>query len=112
MRRHAAALAPDPGVVILDIDEKSLALMQEEAGRFPWPRVVYAELLEGLMAQKPRAVVFDILFVEADRQQPESDRALIEAAAPHANVFFSMVRLDAAADAKGPRAAEVRLLDS
>ena len=107
VRRHAAALAPDPGVVVLDIDERSLALMQDEAGRFPWPRVVYAELLGGLMAQKPRAVVFDILFVEPDKQQPESDRALIEAAAPHPNIYFSMVRLDAAADAKGPRAAEL-----
>jgi adenylate cyclase len=107
VRAHAAALAPDPEVVIVDIDEKTLAMLQDEAGRFPWPRVVYAELLEGLMAQKPRAVVFDILFVEPDRLRPESDRAFVEAIAPHANVFFPMVRLDAAADAKGPRAAEL-----
>jgi len=107
VKRHAASLAPDPEVVILDIDERSLAIMQGEAGRFPWPRAVYAELLEGLMAQKPRAVVFDILFVEPDRLQPASDRAFAEAIAPHSNVYFSMVRLDPAADAKGPRAADL-----
>jgi adenylate cyclase len=107
VRGHAAALAPDPDVVVLDIDERSLAIMQEEAGRFPWPRVVYAELLEGLMAQRPRAVVFDILFVERDRLQPDSDRAFAEAVAPHRNIFFPMVRLDPAADAKGPRAADL-----
>jgi adenylate cyclase len=107
VRRHAAALAPDPDVVIVDIDEKSLALMQEEAGRFPWPRVVYAELLEGLMAQRPRAVVFDILFVEPDKLRPESDKAFIEAIAPHANVFFPMVRLDPGDDARGARAVEL-----
>jgi len=104
VRRHAAALAPDPEVVIVDIDEKSLAMMQGEAGRFPWPRVVYAELLEGLMAQNPRAVVFDILIVEPDQANPASDKALADVVAPHSNIFFPMVRLDPAADAKGPRA--------
>lgn len=44
--------------------------MEKEAGRWPWPRVVYADLVEGLAAQKPRALVFDILFTEADRFRP------------------------------------------
>jgi adenylate cyclase len=38
VRWHAARLAPDPAIVIIDIDEKSLAGMQDAAGRFPWPR--------------------------------------------------------------------------
>lgn len=107
VRQHAARLAPDPAVVIVDIDEKSLAKMQPEAGRFPWPRVVYAELLDGLMAQKPRAVVFDLMFSEADKFRPESDRAFVEAALPHDNIFFPMLRLDRRDDAKGARATEL-----
>jgi adenylate cyclase len=107
VRWHAARLAPDPHIVIVDIDEKSLARMQEAAGRFPWPRVVYAELLEGLMAQQPRAVVFDIMFSEADKFRPESDRAFVEAALPHRNVFFPMLRLDPRDDANGVRATEL-----
>ena len=107
VRAHAAKLAPDPDVVLVDIDERSLAGMQKEAGRFPWPRSVYGELLEGLMAQKPRAVVFDILFIEKDKFRPESDRAFIEAAAPHANVYFPMVRLDEKDDAQGLPAEEL-----
>ena len=107
VRGHAARLAPDPDVVLVDIDEASLAAMQDEAGRFPWPRAVYAELLEGLMAQRPRAVVFDILFIEPDKLRPESDRAFIEAAAPYANVYFPMVRLDEADDARGVPAGEL-----
>ncbi len=107
VRWHAARHAPDPGVVIVDIDEKSLAKMQEPAGRFPWPRVVYAELLEGLMAQEPRAVVFDLLFSEKDAFRPESDRAFIEAALPHPNIFFPMLRLDRRDDPNGARAAEL-----
>ena len=107
VRAHAARLAPDPGIVIVDIDEKSLAAMQKEAGRFPWPREVYADLVNGLAAQKPRAIVFDLMFSEPDRFRPESDRAFIEAVAPLGNVYFPMLKLDRRDDANGVSAAEL-----
>ena len=66
VRSQAAQLAPDPDIVLVDIDEKSLARMEKDAGRWPWPRVVHAELIEGLAAQKPLAIVFDIAFAERD----------------------------------------------
>ena len=94
VRGQAASLAPDPDIVLVNIDEKSLAKMEEIAGRFPWPRAVYATLVEGLAPQKPRAIVFDILFSEPDKFRPESDRAFIETASQHDNIFFPMVRLD------------------
>src|SRR6267378_3778777 len=70
VRSQAARLAPDPDIVLVDIDEKSLANMQKEAGRWPWPRVVHADLVEGLATQKPRAIVFDLMFTEADQFPP------------------------------------------
>ena len=93
VRSQAAALSPDPGVILVDVDEKSLVQMKE-AGRFPWPREVYATLIAGLAAQKPRAIVFDILFSEPDKFRPESDAAFIETASLHDNIFFPMVWLD------------------
>src|SRR6185503_17175094 len=36
VRNQAAKMAPDPDIVLIDIDEKSLAAMQKEAGRWPW----------------------------------------------------------------------------
>ena len=101
---QATAVPPDPDIVVVDVDEKSLANMEKLAGRFPWPREVYADLIRGLAAQKPRAIVFDILFSEPDKFRPESDRAFAEAAASYENVFYPMVRLDSK---DGPRAAEV-----
>jgi adenylate cyclase len=107
-RWHAAQLAPDADVVLVDIDEKSLASMQPEAGRFPWPREVYAELLRGLMPQKPRAVVFDIMFSEPDKFRPQSDQAFAEAALPYRNtLYFPMLMLDARDHASGASAAEL-----
>ncbi|HVL34932.1 MAG TPA: adenylate/guanylate cyclase domain-containing protein [Burkholderiales bacterium] len=107
VKRQAAKLAPDPDIVLVDIDERSLAAMQEEAGRFPWPREVYADLVQGLEAQNPRAVVFDILFLEPDRFRPQSDRAFIETASRFSNLYFPLVRLDARDDVRGAPAAEL-----
>jgi hypothetical protein len=37
---------PAMALAILDIDEKSLANMQKEAGRWPCPRVLHADLAQ------------------------------------------------------------------
>lgn len=53
----------DPRVVIVDIDEKSLALV----GRFPWSRDVQANLVRQLTSHyQVGAVGFDVSFPEAD----------------------------------------------
>src|SRR5688500_11919344 len=103
VRSQALALAPDPDIVLVDIDENSLAKMEEKergVGRWPWPRVVYADLIEGLAAQKPRAIVFDIMFVEKDTSRPDDDAAFGESAAQHANTYFPLLRLPPANDAR------------
>ncbi|GAA3948964.1 CHASE2 domain-containing protein [Allohahella marinimesophila] len=92
--KHRLFHAPaDPDIVIIDIDEKSLAAMGEEYGRWPWPRTVLAEFVEGLEAQSPAAVVFDILFSEPDIYNPESDAYLNSVADSYDNVFFPFIRL-------------------
>lgn len=61
MRLEAPVL--DPRVVIVDIDEKSLALV----GRFPWSRDVQANLVRQLTGHyKVGAVGFDVSFTEPD----------------------------------------------
>ena len=109
VRSQAARLAPDPDIVLVDIDEKSLAVMEtkENAGRWPWPRVVHATLLEGLAAQKPRAIVFDIPFVEADSFRPRDDAAFAEVVARHSNVYFPLLRLQMRDERDGVRLADV-----
>lgn len=93
--RHVAGkLAPDPDIVIVDIDEASLAAMQKSAGSWPWPRAVHAELLQGIARQQPRAIVFDIMFSEPDHYRPESDQYLNEVLSEMDNVYFPMLQLE------------------
>lgn len=54
----------DPQVVIIDVDEASLA----SEGRWPWPRDKLARLTLQLFDRyQVRAIGFDVLFAEADR---------------------------------------------
>jgi adenylate cyclase len=107
VRNQATTLSPDPDIVLVDIDEKSLARMQEEAGRWPWSRAVHADLVEGLAAQKPRAIVFDIMFAEPDRFRLQDDMAFAESVERHRNTYFPLLRLPQKDDERGDLLSEV-----
>jgi adenylate cyclase len=94
VRQVAQKLSPDPDIVIVDIDEASLAAMQDTAGSWPWPRAVHGELLQGIARQQPRAIVFDIMFSEPDRYRPESDQFFNEVLHELHNVYFPMAQLE------------------
>jgi adenylate cyclase len=99
VRSYSAHRAPDPDVVVVDVDEQSLAAAQQSLGAgWPWPRSLYAQLLEGLSKQGPKAIVFDIFFVDPDNVRPENDRYLIQTAAPDSRVFFSAIRREGTDD--------------
>lgn len=84
---------PDPDIVLLDIDERSLAAMAGDYGQWPWPRDVLATMLTELEAQGARAVVFDILFSDPDRRNPVSERAFDDAIAKSRIAYFPVLRL-------------------
>ena len=97
LRLLSTRLAPDPDIVILDIDEATLAAMSREFGRYPWTRAVYGTLLEGLARQRPAAIVFDILFSDPHKEHVEDDLFFIDAARRLDNVYFPVVLLSGAA---------------
>ena len=103
VRAYSAGRAPDPDVVVVDVDEQSLAAAQQHLGAgWPWPRSLYADLLQGLYRQDPKAVVFDIYFVDPDNVRPDNDRYLVETAAGSNKVFFPAVRREGVDDSVGP----------
>ncbi len=89
---------PDPDIVIVDINEASLAAMAKDYGRWPWPRQVLGEFVEQVEKQHPKAIVFDILFSDADLYNADSDAYFDAAIAKTDNTFFPMLRLDPSSD--------------
>ncbi len=99
VRYRIAPPKPDPDIVIVDIDEASLAAMDTDYGRWPWPRQVLGEFLENIEKQQPKAMVFDILLSDADVFNPDSDAYFDAAIAKTNNTFFPMLLLDPSTDA-------------
>lgn len=98
MRLRVNVPAPDPDIIIVDIDERTLAAMAPEYGRWPWPRQVLAEFVERVETQQPQAIVFDVLFSDADIQNPDSDAYFNDVMAAHPNTLFPILRLDPSHD--------------
>jgi len=78
--------ASDNKIKVIFVDESSLKSMSEIAGRWPWPRAIWADLLDFLSMGSPKAVLFDILYLE--RQDEANDKALIEATRSWSNSLF------------------------
>jgi len=69
-----SAHAPRDDVVIVAIDNRSI----QELGRWPWPRERHTALLRQLAKARPRAIAYDVLFVDPDAD-PAQDLALADA---------------------------------
>lgn len=84
----------DPGIVVLDIDEASLAEMSARYGRWPWPRQVLAQVAANLESHGAQAVVFDILFADPDTQNPQSEATFDRYVKGSRVSFFPILRLN------------------
>ncbi|PQV48149.1 CHASE2 domain-containing protein [Paraburkholderia sp. BL21I4N1] len=67
---HAHPVLPD--IVVVEIDNASVA----QLGRWPWPRSVHARLLEQIAKANPAAVIYDVLFTEANPEDAALARAI------------------------------------
>jgi adenylate cyclase len=69
--------APSGRVVIVDVDEKSLAIV----GQWPWRRDVISQLVDALRERGAASVALDIIFPEKDRYEgtgPSPDAVLAD----------------------------------
>ena len=88
-------------VAVILIDESSLDAMDNYAGRWPWPRFVYADLLQFLSYAEPKGVMFDIMISEKhlfDQEKGETinpdDYELVEASATYPFAYHATRFLD------------------
>jgi len=79
-------------IVIIEIDQQSIDALSDESITWPWPRQIYAPIIE--FASLADAFIVDILFTEPSSYGQEDDMVLGDAIAKAANVslpFFLSV---------------------
>lgn len=83
---------PPKNVKIILVDDASVKALEGVAGRWPWPRAIWADLLDFLSRGGAKAVLFDILFSEqTGRHEEANDLALADATRDYGNAYHSMV---------------------
>jgi len=96
-------------IVLVAIDQTSIRSLEPYFGRWPWPRLVHASLVDYLARGPAKVIVYDIIFSERDRKTfqvgeesytgEESDKAFAESVKRAGNV---VTVADVAADTNGP----------
>ncbi len=82
--QYADPTKADKGIVLAAVDEDSLAAF----GRWPWPRDRFGYIVKYLHEAGAKAIVFDILFLEPDENDPEFDTVFAKEVRAAGNVFF------------------------
>ncbi len=83
---------PPKNIKVILVDDASLKALESVAGRWPWPRAIWADLIEFLSMGGARAVLFDIMFTErSSATENVNDLALGEATQASRNVYHSML---------------------
>jgi adenylate cyclase len=96
-----------PDIVLLAVDQASLDHFEKEQGLgWPWPRQLYAGLLDFLKSGGAKAVFFDITMTEGSTFGVEDDQLLAQAMARSGNVVLP-VFLSADAKESDPGAREL-----
>ena len=87
--RYAAKPYQSTDIVVLDIDETSIAKL----GQWPWTRYRLAQVLTKLREMGTAAVAFDFIFSEPDRTSPAQIKSLWESVhgAPLTNNTFTSI---------------------
>jgi adenylate cyclase len=77
-----------PEVVVVTVDQADLDFFKKQGVVWPWPRQLYAHIIDYCRQAGARAVIFDILFTEASSYGPEDDQRLAQAAAAAGRVVL------------------------
>ncbi len=100
--RMRAAVRPETArqdIVLVEINESTLRRLEPNAGRWPWPRAIYASAVDFMARAGVRVTAIDILFQERDTREgfdyggakwsgAESDAALVAATRRAGNVVL------------------------
>lgn len=89
LSRTAQPSAARRDIALVEIDEYSLRNLEPQTGRWPWPRLVHAMLIDFIARGPARVIAYDIVFAGADARKEfdaagttwsgqESDQALAD----------------------------------
>ena len=87
MHKHPT---PNENIVILAIDDASFEMLWDKYGEWPFPREVFGNMINYMEKDKPKAIIFDLMFIKSMKSAASSDKVLVDAMNGYDNVYTSM----------------------
>ena len=87
--RHVPLPQASPQVVVVTVDQADLDFFKNQGVVWPWPRQLYAHIIDYCRQSGARAVIFDIVFFEPSSYGAEDDTRLAQSAAAAGNVTMT-----------------------
>lgn len=100
IQKRLSGPSPSDQIVIVDIDEKSIAHFSQTLGRWPWPREVLGEAIAGLEELEPSVIYLNLLLSEPDLANKNSDAVFQNVVGSYKNIVLPWVRLNPKNDAE------------
>jgi len=94
LKNRISSPLPSPDILIVDIDERSLAALSDRHGRWPWSRDVLADGLQKFFDMGARAVLFNVLLSDPDKNNSDADAAMDVTAQMNRATAFPLIRLN------------------
>jgi adenylate cyclase len=92
--------SPAKDIIIVDVDERSLALLSKTKGNWPWPRDTLADGIQKISDLGARAILFNVMMSDFDRRNPNADAAMEMTAGLIRPIGFPIIRLNPQNDAE------------
>jgi len=99
LKTRFSSPTPSQNILIVDIDERTLAALSEKHGRWPWSRDVLADGLQKFNDLEAKAVLFNVMFSDPDKNNPDADAAMDVTAQMNRATAFPLIRLNPKNDA-------------
>lgn len=93
---------PSKDIVLVTIDDASYEYLLSKYGEWPIPRDVYAQFINYVEKQNPKAVAFDLMFIKSIKSSNGADSALVKAITENKNVYTAMNLDNQASDVRTP----------
>ena len=93
---------PNKDIVIVGINDNSYEYITENYGEWPMPRYIYADVVDYIEAQNPKAVAFDLLFQKSLKSSNNDDEKVANLFKKYDNLYTAIAFDNMEADLRPP----------
>lgn len=95
-------LKPNKDIMIVAIDDGSYEYILDKYGEWPISRGIYSKIIDRIEQDKPKAVIFDLMFIKSFKSDAKSDNLLANTMNKYDNIYTAINFDNQSADVRTP----------